>query len=85
MRRRAMMVLPGLVLIGLVGCGGAEPPPDKAEAQAKGRDTDATVFDDLIQTEDKARAVEGVTMAQKAATDAAIEAQSGGSPPDDPE
>jgi hypothetical protein len=35
------------------------------------------VFDDLIQTQDRARGVEATTMAAKAAADAAIEAQSG--------
>jgi hypothetical protein len=42
------------------------------------------VFDDMIQTQDKARAVEGVTFAQKAAMDAAIESAEGGTSEGDP-
>lgn len=69
----------------LAACGGGTPEPRDeaaatAEAKQKGRDTDKTVFDDLIQTQDRARAVEGVTMAAKAATDAAVEQQTGGEP-----
>jgi hypothetical protein len=37
------------------------------------------VFDDLIQTQDKARAVEGVTLGHKADLDAAIESAGGDS------
>jgi hypothetical protein len=71
----------------LAACGGEQAPQGKAdpnaeatakaEAKAKGRDTDVTVFDDMIQTQDRARGVEGTTMAAKAAADAAIDAQSG--------
>ena len=79
----ARLTLSGLVLTGLVACG-APAPQDKAEAREKGRDTDETVFDDMIQTQDPARAVEGVTMGQKAAMDAAIDqAAEGDSPSDD--
>jgi hypothetical protein len=35
------------------------------------------VFDDMIQTQDKARAVEGVTLGHKADMDAAIEQSEG--------
>jgi hypothetical protein len=78
MHRRARLTLSGLVLISVAACGGAPAPQDEAEAKARGRDTDKTVFDDLIQTQDKARAVEDVTMASKAANDAAIEQAEGG-------
>jgi hypothetical protein len=87
MHTRARTALLSLVLTMLAACGGEQAPQGKAdpnaeatakaEAKAKGRDTDATVFDDMIQTEDRARGVEGTTMAAKAATDAAIDAQSG--------
>ena len=80
MQRRARLTFSGLVLISLAACGGAPAPQDEAEAKARGRDTDKTVFDDLIKTQDKARAVEDVTMASKAANDAAIEQAEGGSP-----
>ena len=42
------------------------------EARAKGRDTDETVFDDMIQTQDRARAVEGLTLGRKGEMDEAI-------------
>jgi hypothetical protein len=67
----------------IAGCGGSEAPQDEEAARAKGRDTDKTVFDDMIQTEDRARAVEKTTMDAKAATDAAIEAQTGGDAPEE--
>jgi len=59
-------------------------PTDKEAADAAlGRDTDATVFDDLIETQDKARAVEDVTLGHKDALDAALEQAEGGAPADD--
>jgi hypothetical protein len=95
MHTTARTAILSLVLTVVAACGGEQAPQDraeaqasaeaqakaKAEAQAKGRDTDVTVFDDMIQTEDRARGVEATTMAAKAATDAAIDQQSGdGSP-----
>jgi hypothetical protein len=67
----------------LAACG--SPPPetaaDKASADAEkrelGRDTDATVLDDMIQTQDKARAVEGLTLGRKGDLDQALEEQAG--------
>jgi len=56
---------------------------DEDEARARGRDTDETVFDDMIQTQDRARAVEDVTMSQKAAMDAAIDQAAEGDGPSD--
>ena len=60
------------------------PPPepqdnaaDEAEARELGRDTDKTVLDDMIQTQDRARAVEDVTMDAKRNLDEAIDAQTG--------
>jgi hypothetical protein len=82
MSTKSRLMVLGLALAVLAGCGGEQAPVDKAEAQAKGRDTDATVFDDMIQTEDRARGVEATTMAAKAATDAAIDQQSEGNPSD---
>jgi hypothetical protein len=71
-----------LALTLLAGCGGTTSEPSKkdeaaatADAKARGRDTDKTVFDDMIQTEDRARAVEGVTMGAKANLDKAIDAE----------
>jgi hypothetical protein len=89
MHTTARTAILSLVLTVVAACGGEQAPQAsaeaqakaKAEAQAKGRDTDVTVFDDMIQTEDRARGVEATTMAAKAATDVAIDQQSGdGSP-----
>jgi hypothetical protein len=77
MNRKAGLTLSGLVLLGLAACGGKPEPQDEDEARALGRDTDKTVFDDMIQTQDKARAVEGVTLGHKADLDAAIESAEG--------
>jgi hypothetical protein len=77
MNRKTVFTLSGLVLLGLAACGGKPEPQDEEEARALGRDTDETVFDDMIQTQDKARAVEGVTLGHKADLDAAIEGAEG--------
>jgi hypothetical protein len=82
MRPAARLTLSALVLAMLAACG-APAPADKEEARAKGRDTDATVLDDMLQTQDKARAVEGLTLGHKADLDAAIEQSEGAAPPDE--
>ena len=66
----------------LVACGSPAPEPqddaaDEAEARELGRDTDETVLDDMIQTQDRARAAEDVTMDAKRNLDEAIDAQTG--------
>jgi len=53
------------------------------EAEALGRDTDETVFDDMIQTQDRARAVEDLTLGRKGEMDAAIDQSEGESAQDD--
>jgi hypothetical protein len=80
---RARSAFTGLALTSLVACGAPTPHPREQaesppEAQAPGRATEETVFDDLIKTEDRARAVEGVTQDAKAASDKAIAASEGG-------
>jgi hypothetical protein len=60
----------------VVGCS-PPPPQDKEEAAELGRDTDETVFDDMIQTQDRARGVEDTLMEQKKSTDAAIDEMTG--------
>jgi hypothetical protein len=77
MKTRAATTAVLLALAMVAGCGTDEPPQDDAAARELGRDTDDTVFDDMIQTQDRARGVEQTTMDAKAATDAAIEAQTG--------
>jgi len=84
MRPAARLALSGLVLATLVACGAPAPAPqDKVEAEALGRDTDETVFDDMIQTQDRARAVEDLTLGRKGEMDAAIEQSEGESAQDD--
>jgi hypothetical protein len=83
MRPAARLTLSGLVLSALAACGAPAPPQDEAEAREKGRDTDRTVFDDTIQTQDRARAVEDLTLGHKADMDAAIEQSEGDAAPDE--
>jgi len=81
MRPAARLTLSALVLAALAACG-APASPDKEAAREKGRDTDETVFDDMIQTQDRARAVEDLTLGRKAGIDAAIGRSEGADPPD---
>jgi hypothetical protein len=68
------LTLSALLLATLAACGAPAPAPqDEEAARQQGRDTDETVFDDMIQTQDRARAVEDVTLGRKAEMDAAIE------------
>jgi hypothetical protein len=83
MRPAARLTLSGLALSVVAACSAPAPPPDEAEAREKGRDTDKTVFDDTIQTQDRARAVEGVTLGHKADLDSAIEQSEGEAAPDE--
>mgnify|MGYP006379861519 FL=1 len=89
MRSAARLTLTALALATLAACGSPTPheSKDKAqareEARAKGRDTDETVFDDMIQTQDRARAVEDLTLGRKGEMDAAIEQSEGESAQDD--
>jgi hypothetical protein len=80
MHRQVRLTLLALCAIVLAGCS-PPPPQDKEEAKELGRDTDDTVFDDMIQTEDRARGVEDTVMQQKRDTDSAID-QMSGDPPD---
>ena len=86
---RARLTLTGLALLLLAACGGApessseeEQAAADARASELGRDTDKTVFDDMIQTQDKARAVEGVVLEHKNDVDAALESAEGNPPAD---
>jgi len=77
--RAARSTLAGFALCALMACGAPAPEPemDKAEAEALGRDTDETVFDDMIQTQDKARAVEDLTLGRKDELDQALKQAEG--------
>jgi hypothetical protein len=80
MRRIRRYAVPGLLFAILAACGEPAPPQDKEEARERGRDTDETVFDDMLQTQDKARAVEDVTLGRKDDLDAALEQAEGTAP-----
>ena len=85
MQAAARLSLAAFAMFMLVACGGGSSPSDEDGAQAGddeaaaelGRDTDATVVDDMIQTQDRARAVEGVTLGHKQDLDQALEASEG--------
>ena len=84
----ARTVLAAFALALLAACGdapdsAASTEEDAAEARELGRDTDATVYDDMIQTQDRARAVEGVTLGRKDELDQALEASEGDGSADD--
>jgi hypothetical protein len=73
----------------LAACGSpppetaADPAPAEAGQRVLDSGQDATVFDDMIQTQDKARAVEGLTLGRKDELDQALDAQTGdGTDPD---
>lgn len=73
----ARLSLATLVALTVVACGGPAPQTgagDEAAEEALGRDTDETVFDDMVQTQDKARAVEDLTLGRKDELDRALEA-----------
>ena len=83
MTATARLIFVALSLATLVACGSPAPEPAAdadQKAQALGRDTDKTVLDDMIQTQDRARAVEGVTMDAKRKLDEAVDAQTGEEP-----
>ena len=66
--------LTGLLIAVLAGCGG--PPAGKQEGPAPepgSQEAEETVFDDMIQTQDRARAVEDVLQDSKRKLDTAIE------------
>ena len=69
----ARLSLATLALLTVAACSAPAPEPqDEDEAASRGRATDETVFDDMIETQDKARAVEGVTLGRKGDLDAAL-------------
>lgn len=90
----ARLSLAALVLLTAVGCGG----PDSAQshrqddaaetaADVSGRDPaqhDETVFDDMLETQDRAGAVEDLTLGRKGELDRALESAEGEPSPEDP-
>jgi hypothetical protein len=79
----ARLSLATVGLLAVLGCSAPAPEQDKEAAEALGRDTDETVFDDMIQTQDKARAVEDLTLGRKDELDQALEASEGDDPADE--
>jgi hypothetical protein len=77
MRTLARLTLTALALSGLVACGAQAPPDDEAETRAQDSDAEETVFDDMIQTQDRARAVEDLTLGRKSDLDEALEQAEG--------
>ena len=71
----ARLSLTGLLMVALAGCGA--PPADEQEAEVApdpdSQRAEKTVFDDMIQTQDRARAVEGTVMESKQELDRALE------------
>ena len=76
--------LAAIVLFTLVACGGS-PAPDEADAEDEaaaaelGRDTDDTVLDDMVETQDRARAVEDLSLGRKDDLEQALEDSTGDS------
>jgi len=83
MRTLARLTLTALALSGLVACGGATPHEKKSTGE-KDRDAEETVFDDTIQTQDRARAVEDLTLGRKSDLDEALRKAEGEDSTDEP-
>lgn len=76
------------LLLAQAACGSPPAPVDEedaeeAAAEALGRDTDETVVDDMLQTQDRARAVEDLTLGRKDDLDQALEESSGAAADDE--
>lgn len=79
MRPVTRLTFAGCALASLIACSGPVPEPqDEVEAREPGRDTDETVFDDMIDTQDRARAVEDLSYQYKSDLDATIDRQESG-------
>ena len=59
-------------MLALVACGG--PPADTERAETAAQDAEETVFDDMLETQDRARAVEDLSFGRKDSLDQALEA-----------
>ena len=83
MRRLAILTLAAFVLPGIVACG--DPTPHaKKDSDAADREVEETVFDDTIQTQDRARAVEDLTLGRKSDLDEALRKAEGEDSTDEP-
>lgn len=84
MRTLARLTLTAFALSGLVACGAPAPEKQKSEADEQDRDAEETVFDDTIQLQDRARAVEDLTLGRTSDLDEALEQAEGSEAPDEP-
>ena len=68
------LTLTAFALAALLGCGGS-PPDEEAQAEPEpgSQEAEETVFDDMIQTQDRARAVDDVLQQSKQDLDTAID------------
>jgi hypothetical protein len=60
-------------MLALVACG-APPADETGQAETAAQDAGETVFDDMLETQDRARAVEDLTLGRKDSLDQALEA-----------
>jgi hypothetical protein len=74
MNRIARLSLTGLLVVALAACGAPSAGKQEGPAPEPGsQEAEETVFDDMIQTQDRARGVEGVLQDSKRDLDTAIE------------
>ena len=81
----AALSLATLLALTVVACSGPSPQDEErteGATRAAAGSTEETVFDDMLQTQDRARAVEGVTLGHKQDLDRALEASEGDAPDD---
>ena len=69
----ARLSLTGLLMVALAACGAPPADEEEAEVDPDSQRAEKTVFDDMIQTQDRARAVEGTLMDSKRDLDTAID------------
>ena len=60
-------------IVATAGCGQAPEQESDTRPEPGSQEAEETVFDDMIQTQDRARAVEGVLMDSKKDLDTAID------------
>jgi hypothetical protein len=84
MRTFARLTLTAFALMVVAGCGAPTPHEKKSGSDATDRDDEETVFDDMIQTQDRARAVEDLTLGRKSDLDEALRKAEGDEATDEP-
>jgi hypothetical protein len=84
MRTLARLTLTAFALSGLLACGAPAPQEKRSDAAGQDGDEEETVFDDTIETQERARAVEDLTLGRKSDVDEALEKAEGNGAPDEP-